>query len=347
MVSKNIHFIALFFIGWLILTNIACNKETPVEPNIPSLPLPPLTDTIPYDVLGQGKVVFERIGPFSGRYKGLYVIDIDEQSSWGIDIGLEVSPVVSPDGKKIATSKYSYSSEWSSSTWYDIHVMNIDGTNQQNISYIVGQDRTPSWTHDSKQILFHVEAHPDSPKVPLYKQSPVANPPDRILIKNFDGLGRVEGPFSVSPNGKLVFIKGSDICTMGMDGNNLEVLVPHPDDSSLESPACSPDGQKVAFLSVVRDSTYRSIEIMLIDIDGGNPNSLTILEAYGGSEWSVLGLYRNVVYICWSPDGSKLLFNKPDGDFVSHLYVINADGSGLIQITSAEGVTDRCVSWSN
>lgn len=354
MFDINTRVIVLFAIGWFTLTNIACKKETPVEPRPEPPPLPTLTDPIPYEKMGQGKVVFERIGPYPGDYQGLYVIDINEQSSWGIDIGLEVSPVASPDGKKIASSKYA-----GYETAYDVHAMNIDGTNQQNISYIPGQDGIPSWMSDSKQILFYVYWYPSFPNVPLYKQSPVANPPDRVLIRNFESLDNVKGPFSVSPQGKLAFLANPGgpirtgrprICTMDIDGSDFVPVTSQPEvDKFLESPACSPDGQKIAYLSVVRDSTqlYHSIEIMLIDMDGSNQTSLAILEAYGTHDWSMPGSYGNAIFICWSPDGSKLLFNKAEGDFASHIYVINADGSGLTQITSAEGVTDICVSWSN
>jgi len=81
---------------------------------------------------------------------------------------------------------------------------------------------------------------------------------------------------------------------------------------------------------------------MLMNADGSNQVVLAAPQAsgrgYGG---------QGELSLSWSPDGSKIVFNRPEGDLVSHLYLINADGSGLVQVTSAAGVVNRNVSWSN
>ena len=64
------------------------------------------------------------------------------------------------------------------------------------------------------------------------------------------------------------------------------------------------------------------------------------MAADGRKEWDDPGR-QNSVSVCWSPVGSKLLFNKPEGNFVSHIYVINPDGSDLTKVTTAENVADR------
>lgn len=336
MVDNNIRFIELLAIGWLTLTSIACDKGTPLEPTSPNHLHPPLTDTIPYELLGQGKLVFQRLRQENTLLNGVYVIDIDEQRSWGIGGGIFDGPAVSPNGQKIAYSRYE-----TSGTIYDVHVMNIDATNNQNISFIEGQDRSPSWTHDSNQILFFVEGLPVDPNQPLYRQSPMPNPPDRVLIKNFSWEENVWGPFSVSPNSKLTFSESNGICTMDMDGSNLV----HVTSQSGHSPVWSPDGEKIAYLSVFVDSVhiYRSLEIIVMDANGNNPFSLAIFETNGWSSWSG----RNDISLCWSPDGSMIAFNMKEGYLSSHIYIINSDGSGLTQVTFAEGVTDRSLSWSN
>lgn len=334
MICNNARYIILLAIGWFTLISIACNKGTPTEsgytPN-PNHLLPPLTDTIPYELLGQGKLVFERIENSSND--GVYVIDINEQRSWGIGGGVFHGPAVSPNGEQIVYSRYT---SYSYGTAYDIHVMNNDGSNNQNISSIGGQDRDPSWTYDSNQVLFYVDIYP----MPFYRQSPIPDPPDRELIKSFDWFEGIMGPISVSPDNKLTFDASSGIYTMDMDGSNLSHV------SSIGiSPVWSPDGEKIAYLSVVVDSAhiYRSLEITVMDSDGNNPFSLTTLETNGWGTWSG----RNNISLCWSPDGSMLAFNKKEGYLSSHIYIINSDGSGLTQVTFAEGVTDRSLTWSN
>jgi len=84
------------------------------------------------------------------------------------------------------------------------------------------------------------------------------------------------------------------------------------------------------------------MEIIVMDADGSNPISLAKLEARGKSGWG--GEHK--ITLCWSPDGSKIAFTKPDGDLIAHIYMINSDGTGFTQVTSAEGVGDINLSWS-
>lgn len=181
--------------------------------------------------------------------------------------------MVSPDGTRIAYTKATVE------TAFDIHVMNIDGSNNQNISHIEGQDQLPAWTPDSNQVVFSVDAI-------LYRQSAIPNPPDRQVIRDNHGEG-FDSPFFVSKSFKLVFRGPKGICTMNIDGTSVEQITTE-----------IPEG------------------------------------------------YR-LMMPCWSPDGSKLVFNKfIEGYHFSHLYLINVDGSGLSQVTFAEDVSDWSVSWS-
>jgi len=99
--------------------------------------------------LGHGKLVFERIGPVDNAYNGVCVVDMDQQRKWEISGEIMNDPAVSPDGNNIA-----YTNLYSDSTWYDVFIMNIDGTNQRDITKMVGQESCPSWTFDGTQILF-------------------------------------------------------------------------------------------------------------------------------------------------------------------------------------------------
>jgi Tol biopolymer transport system component len=319
-------------------------KKTSSNTSIPNVPVLPasLPETISYEKLFQGKLVFERMGPSSNAYTGVYVIDVNARRSWSINYG-GTGPQVSPDGTRIALSKYV-----DLQTKYDIHVMNIDGTQSQNISLVPGQDRQPSWTPDSRQLFFWVQ---NSAVIQPYKQSPVANPLDRIAIQR--SFLELDGPFSASPNLKLVFLAYLEggrwqIWTMNTDGSNAIPISPNaPDGLSYHSPVWSPDGTRIAYLITKEVPSgnsfiYSSTELFIMDADGRNVRSVTKFDTNADGAWSG----DNDFSVCWSPDGSKLAFNVKEGHLSSHIYLINADGTGLTQMTSELGVTDRSLSWS-
>jgi Tol biopolymer transport system component len=334
--------VLLWFFGITAISG--CNF--PVEP--PAYhepPLPALSDSVPFESLGNGKIVFERIGPFANNYSGIYVIDLDRKISSAIDqTGLCYGPVVSPSGQAIAYTAY-----YDNKTLHDVFIMNIDGSNRVNISSTQGQDHFVSWSPDTRQIFF-VGAVGGAGLPVLYRQSPTTNPADRVLVKDFSTIDppSVYVPtdaISASPTGKLV-VCTYGIHTMNADGSNFKTIVSSPQNEGfLCSPVWSPDGQNIAFMSIVRDTKFciRGLSIILTDPDGIRTHTLVTLSASDSSEWHGDKNYS----LCWSPDGSKILFNRPDGDQVgAHIYVMNKDGSNLLQVTTAVGVTDRSLSWS-
>ena len=98
-------------------------------------------------------------------------------------------------------------------------------------------------------------------------------------------------------------------------------------DAHNRGPKWSPDGSKIVFLSQSSQGAGL-FDIFMMNADGGGRTGLGIGFGLG---------FR------WSPDGSKIVFRgNPEG-----LYVMNADGSGLTQLTSApEGFRDGEARWS-
>jgi Tol biopolymer transport system component len=227
--------------------------------------------------------------------------------------------------------------------------MNIDGANRERVSDLVSQEHSTSWTSDGKQILFHAEA--GVAFIPLYRQSPVANPIDRVLVIDFGSINPPficipDGPLSSSPTGKHV-VSAAGIHTMNSDGSDFKTIISQPGQGErLCSPAWSPDGQSIALLSLRRDSTgITSIAVVVYAPDGAGADTLVSLPASGVSIW---GANDNNYSLCWSPDGSQIAFTRPDGkDVGSHIYLIRKDHTGLTQVTFADGVSDMSLSWSH
>ncbi len=106
-----------------------------------------------------------------------------------------------------------------------------------------------------------------------------------------------------------------------------------------EEPAQLPDGSRIAFSSY-RDGNQ---EIYVMDAAGGDPVNLTLHEAWDASP-------------AWSPDGRRIAFVSdrngdveiwPDTHLNTDIFVMNADGSGVEQVTSdALSMSAESPAWS-
>jgi dipeptidyl aminopeptidase/acylaminoacyl peptidase len=333
--------VLLFAAVGILMIRSSCREE----PESVGPVLPPFDDPISYDLLGQGKLVFARIGPPEDAYNGFYVVDIDQQRCWNIDCGLTFAPSVSPEGARIAYTKWG-----TDQTSNDIYIMDIDGSHPVDVTGVTGDEYTPSWTFDGAQILYSLDLFYDNSHntEALYRQSPLPDPVDRTQILNYSTidppnfiLGR--GLVSSSSAGKLLVLQAG-LRTFDADGSNMKLILPFDpaSDHRIYSPVWSPDGSKMALLSYKMNS---DIAVVLINPDGTDPDTLVSLPVTGTMDW--LG-QDNQISLCWSPDGSKIAFTRPDGMYVgSHIFIIGVDHTGLAKITSETGVTDFSLSWGH
>ncbi|GEM_PF-3156573 len=144
---RSANCIAFLFFLFPVLLISSCKDPPDEEPVIPTFP--PLSDVIPYDTLGEGKLVFQRIGPMDNAYSGIYVLDVSQQKAWGISDGDLDGPAVSPDGQKIVFTTYT-----NDETAYDVYIMGIDGAYRERISNIPGQEHIPCWNPTGSKILY-------------------------------------------------------------------------------------------------------------------------------------------------------------------------------------------------
>ena len=166
-----------------------------------------------------------------------------------------------------------------------------------------------------------------------------------------------------------------DIYSMDANGNNLLQLTDHP--ASDEVPACSPDGRRIAFMSerdgspdlYVMDSSgnnvirltnskfgeYRAswspdgMKIAFPSIRDGN-SEIHAMDADGNNLTRLTKHEPHDVSPSWSPDGSKIAFisGPQNAQFHPlHIFVMNADGKGLLNLTGDTDLTDSfSPSWS-
>jgi Tol biopolymer transport system component len=127
-------------------------------------------------------------------------------------------------------------------------------------------------------------------------------------------------------SGKIVFEsirgEGGELYIMDSDGSNQEKITDN--DVEDNSPAISPDGTKIAFISDLDDDIYTTSDLYIMDIDGSNIEKV-----------SATGEMEFLQHPTWGPDGEQIAFTIA-GDGNREVYTINTDGSNLQQVTTGE-----------
>lgn len=228
----------------------------------------------------------------------------------------------SPDGRKIAF--LSQQPEWAYDN-YEIYVVNDDGNQKVRLTDISAHNLwwifPLAWSPDSKKIVFITRCYSRNRKIYLINADGSGK---RQLFQASREIHSLSWPPQL---GKIVYV------TRGQDGS--EVYFTNSDRSdgtcvrlpfgSISPLAWSPQGDKVIFSA--GDSIYA------INPDGGAMTRLTQTPEYRCS------------LVAWSPDGKKVAFVGSQGKIWWHLFVINADGSGKVQLPRMTGWFDS-LAWS-
>jgi TolB protein len=133
-----------------------------------------------------------------------------------------------------------------------------------------------------------------------------------------------------APDGKRLAVFDEDttrIRIVRVADGRVEVIFP----KTGNGPAWSPDGRTIAFQSYGQDELLR---IFLIGANGRGLRQLT----------KVAGGIEGEADAAWSPDGRSIAFSG-DSDGDRDVYVIRADGTGLMKVTD-NSVDDASPSWS-
>jgi Tol biopolymer transport system component len=207
----------------------------------------------------------------------------------------------------------------------EICVMNADGTGVTRLTTSPGIDIHPSWSPDGTKIVF-VSSRGSS------DHSNIAN--TEIYVMNANGFGIT----------RLTNTPATDIYPAAADG----------------SPAWSPDGTKIAFLSSRMYSNPDQRDIYLMNPDGSQVQRLVPLGAgyqeldrlSWDSEGKRLAYSSNnnlmIMHVptraitqvgvglgkrpSWAPNDAKLAFQKHENGN-SNIYLVNVDGSGETRLT--------------
>ncbi len=190
-----------------------CTKDFPEKP-FKAISITPISDNIPYQALGSGKILFQRNNNDKNQLNqsGFHVIEIDKKSTYGFKMNTGyANPNISPDGTRIACTLY-----LGLETWYDVCILNTDGSHGYPVFQSQGQGRYPTWTPDGAKIILWEDGTPGA----VYSQSPVENATDNTVLIQFTykkppgWLLVPSGGFTISKDEKTIGVSGG----YGTDG---------------------------------------------------------------------------------------------------------------------------------
>jgi WD40-like Beta Propeller Repeat len=159
----------------------------------------------------------------------------------------------------------------------------------------------------------------------------------RVTVAEFDDC-----PADYSPNGHRLLISNGPLSVVQTNGNGRHQITPAGMTVDFCSGSWSPQGNQILFSAHVPD-TDRST-IWIVHSDGSGRRKIPVPGCGGPrSDPASIGCQKPV----WSPDGRKIMFERhfliPNDHF--DLYTVNADGSGLFQVTNTPDLNEGGGDW--
>jgi len=219
----------------------------------------------------------------------------------------------------------------------EIYIMHPDGRDQRPLTNNAADDYSPSWSPDGGWIVFESDRDDPHPRTcfPNCNYNLYLMDASGGNVRRLTDLPGAEWGATWSPDGKSLLFTAGDIGfqNYGIYQFELENGEAQPllvDEFNNTAPDWSPDGSQIAFSSDREDGS----DIFVMDADG--TNLCKIVDT---------GLDDHMPD--WSPDGSRIAFFATDWPGIRQdIYTVNADGSGLVNLTNSPQAVDEDPKWS-
>jgi len=220
----------------------------------------------------------------------------------------------SPDGRRLVYSEFLYAD----STTSNLYVMDVDGSNRQQLIGGPAEYGFPDWSPDGSRILFNSDRDGDWD---IYTIN--ADGTNLQQLTDFPGIEELA---VWSPNGSQIAFESDqngtyNIYVMQADGSNLRQLTANDIDSVRA--AWSPDGTRIAYRT-----SGSAHNIFVMNADGTHQQQLT----------HNADIPNVMLDLDWTPDGQHIVWeeslNSWNGPF--NTYIMDADGIHVIQLTENE-----------
>ena len=276
----------------------------------------------------------------------------------------------------------------------DIYVMNSDGTGQTNLTRTMAGVGGGVWSPNGKKIAFSARSAGER-YLDIYVINASRTGETNLTRTKASSEG---APSWSSDSNRIAYLRGSDpsgeiyndIYVMNSDGTSQTRLIEATDTKNFEvrfeSPAWSPDGEKIAFMRTTSVDFVNSSPSSAVPATG--PSGLYVMRPDGTG---LRKLSKEMPYAqspLWSPEGKKIAFSgtgekkyvvnvggteprelmpnvkdhissyswSPNGKKIAFaavhyrgeldIYVIDADGTGQTNLTGTKTIIEDEPSWS-
>lgn len=223
-------------------------------------------------------------------------------------------PSFSADGKQIAFV-----------SWRDgnaeIYVMNADGSNVRRITNHPAFDNHPVFSPDGTQIAF--QSNRENERTEVYLQNLESDLPP-VKISNFNGETGIH-PKCWSADGTQILFWTNQNGKPQIVLSNVEPyparLVLSDEKADLNFPRLAPGGKHLLYEARLAD---RRVELRLTDLETKKTKTLFKTAPDYPSGYLLMP--------AWSPDATRIALTDKSGN--SEIFIINADGTGLRNLTN-------------